>query len=630
MQDWARPFDIEKDIALFTGDILIITPLYPQPDNAYLCAFVHSRMREYGRRGMKVDVVSKNFEGESRVYEFEGIMVPQLSLDDLQRLLRRKKYRTIGIHFIEMDYARVLESCDLSDTRIFIWGHGAESLYAERDKFDSPYFHRLRTYSNEERADMAARSEMLARLNDLPNVSSIYDSWFGLNRSNELQDFIWNDGHVIHCLIDPVLFPYREKTPEQRKKVFTVKTHGNTSCYSMDTVVRTIVELSRRPCFKDMEFTIAGTGDMHETLVAPLRKFSNVHLIERFLTHEEVAAYHAEAGIGLFPTRFDVQGVSMCEAALSGLAVVSTRRDSVNDFLAGEEGLLAEVNDFTEYADIIERLYDDPEYFLRASKASHDKVARVCSIENTMDREVVLLAEGVQPERAEAWRAAHPLREGVAPVLTVAVLNPGPGALEAWQRLQKQPGFEGLEVIGALSMAHALVQANGTYFKLVRDEDFCHPGNLPHLLELAEKSDAEVLLSDYLLMEKGTARAVACGFFDFMCPGQRYLREDLAWPGYGFDGKLPGAYPAAVRTEVLRGMRITKPSQLADGSLLEAAANEGASYAYLPEEVWQFRGCDIAPASEPAPQQPAESLVARARHRAGRVARGIARRVVRR
>ena len=201
MQDWARPFDIEKDMDLFAGDILIITPLYPQPDNAYLCAFVHSRMREYARRGMKVDVVSKNFEGESCVYEFEGVTVPQLSLDDLQRVLRRTHYTTIGIHFIEMDYARVLESCDLSDTRIFIWGHGAESLYAERNKFDSPYFHRLRTYSNEERADMDARSEMLARLNELPNVSSIYDSWFGLNRSNELQDFIWNDGHVVHCQI---------------------------------------------------------------------------------------------------------------------------------------------------------------------------------------------------------------------------------------------------------------------------------------------------------------------------------------------------------------------------------------------------------------------------------------------
>ncbi len=603
MQDWARPFDLGESPDLVAGDILVITPLYPQPDNAYLCAFVHSRMREYRRRGLRAVVVSKAFDGVSKTYDYEGITVLQLSLDDLQTLLRTAHYRTIAIHFIEMDYARVLESCDLSDTRILIWGNGAESLYPERNKFDSPYFHRLRDYSNEERADMAERSRMLARLNDLPNVSAVYVSEFGLRRSNELHEFQWRDAYVIPNLIDPRVFPYREKGPEHRKHVFTVKTHGNTSCYAMDTVVRTIIELSRRPCFADMEFTVAGTGDAHDMLVAPLRQFPNVHLVERFLTHEEIAACHAEAGIGLFPTRFDVQGVSMCEAALSGLAVVSTRRDSVNDFLAGEEGLLAEVDDFTEYADIIERLYNDPAYFLRASKASHDKVARVCSMERTVEREVALLQEGVRDRRQNDPGAAALGVGDAAPALTVAVLNPQPGALEAWRRLQALPGFEGLEVVGALSVAHALSQARGTYLKLMRSQDFCHPGNLPHLLGLARTSSAEVLLSDCLLLERGTARATAGERFDFMCAGQRYPREDLAWPGYGFDGRLPGERPAAVRVDTLRRMGKEQPGALADGSLMEVAANEGASYAYLPEEVWHFRGVEAAQAVDVPSEQ---------------------------
>lgn len=54
-----------------------------------------------------------------------------------------------------------------------------------------------------------------------------------------------------------------------------------------------------------------------------------------------------------FPTRYDAQGVSMCEAAMSGLAVVTSDNDAVKEFLPKDK-IYANTENYVEYADIIE------------------------------------------------------------------------------------------------------------------------------------------------------------------------------------------------------------------------------------------------------------------------------------
>ena len=110
----------------------------------------------------------------------------------------------------------------------------------------------------------------------------VFVSNWAKKMSEELLKIKYNNAEVIPCFIDERQFPYTEKDPELRKRVFVLRKFDDLSTYSIDIDVRVILELSHRKCFNDMEFSIYGDGGIHDKLVEPLRKFSNVHILENF------------------------------------------------------------------------------------------------------------------------------------------------------------------------------------------------------------------------------------------------------------------------------------------------------------------------------------------------------------
>ena len=534
----------------FNGDILVITPLYPSTENPYACAFVHTRVQTYQAAGLAVDVAVQAFDGVSRTYEFEGVRAHMLSQTDLGELLRARTYKTICVHFLELSYARVIEACDLRKTRILFWGHGGDVCYWDRSAFTTPYFSAPRVMPNDELAECRARDAMLARFNAMPNVTFVPVSDFVKNRSEELLGFTWNSYEVIHNPIDFDTFSYQVKSPDLRRRVFCAKTQDNASNYAMDTVVRTILALSRRACFADMEFTLVGAGNYHEELVAPLRRFANAHIIDRFMTHAELAAAHKEHGIALFPTRFDAQGVSMCEAAASGLAVVSSKRDSVADFLA-DDGLLVDTDDFNAYADAIERMYNDADYFAACCKASHDKVAAKCAYERTTAREIALVSEGYTAS-AQVGEAGLDGAAVAAPVLALVVATEDDCAVGAFARLAGAGMLSGVEVVCAPTYAEALERVRAPYCKLLGARDFVCADAVPELVEKLDKCKYDAVLCSYEDVDYATESTNIRGRFDFMVPGVSYAVDDLIGAPYGFGDEFPTWKSAIYRTEVLR------------------------------------------------------------------------------
>lgn len=578
----------QMDLDSFCGDVLVVTPLYPKPENKYLCAFVHSRVQTYLAAGLSVDVASCAFDGRCSRYEFEGVTVNCIPLDDLQMLLRHRTYRVIAVHFLEPAYARVLESCDLHDSHILIWAHGAETLYWDRPVFASRYFSRPYVFGPDETADCKNRDAILRRFNQMPNVTFVFVSDFVKKRSEELTGITWNDGRVIHNPVDLDLFAYREKDVELRKKVFCARKFDNYSSYAMDIVTRTILELSRRPCFSDMEFTLVGTGEAHEMLTAPLRRFENVHLIDRYLSHEELAQLHRENGVALFPTRFDAQGVSMCEAAASGLAVVSTKRDSVAAFLPGDKGLLADTEDYVGYADIVEHLHDDPAFFHAASIACHEKVARKCSYENTTKRELALFEEK-QEGRVPPTCAS----DGQPPLLTLLVLTDDEQASRPFEQLRRLMNLPQLETVCAPSLAQGIDGTKGRYCKILGPDDFLDPDALRGLMGYLTTAKESTVLTDYLELAPRTGMPTECGHFDFMSPEQAYGLADLMYPGFGFDDRTPNRNTGVFLTEYLRkALALVPESPLSplDSNIRAILCAKECSY--YPHVVWHHHRAD--------------------------------------
>lgn len=149
---------------------------------------------------------------------------------------------------------------------------------------------------------------------------------------------------VIYNYIDPDVFPYIPKTADQRCRILSVRPYSGDT-YANDLTVAAIVDLSKRPLFGDLSFTLVGSGALFDEITAPVRDFRNVCLREEFIPQAEIAGLHRTHGIMLVPTRMDSQGVSRDEAMSSGLAPVTSRVAAVPEFVDESCGFLAPPED---------------------------------------------------------------------------------------------------------------------------------------------------------------------------------------------------------------------------------------------------------------------------------------------
>jgi glycosyltransferase involved in cell wall biosynthesis len=156
--------------------------------------------------------------------------------------------------------------------------------------------------------------------------------------------------------------------------------------------VRAVKILSERPYFEELSFSFYGEGALFQEITKEISGYSNVFLHNTFLSQEEIVKAHALNGVFLCPTRFDSQGVSMCEAMASGLVPISTRVASIPEFVQhSETGLLGEPESAVEIANMIERLYFNPELFKTISQNAAESVRLQCGIDATLGREMELI-----------------------------------------------------------------------------------------------------------------------------------------------------------------------------------------------------------------------------------------------
>lgn len=396
-----RPWRSQKSAArsflneTLHSHVAVVVPTYPSIENRYLCAFVHARVKAYRDAGVQVDVICARDSKGYSAYEYEGVHVLRIPIDELGHTLARKAYDAVLLHFFDESHAAVLDGVGLGRTQLLLWSHNPETRYWEWPLFTTPYFTEPPELTDEQKRLFAQKDAIIKAFNEKPNVSWVFISEAQKKRAEELIGISFNRVHVIANLVDEQRFPYTPKDPALRTKVFCVRKFDNIATYAIDLDVAAVLELSKRPIFNEMEFNFFGDGPLFDTLLEPLRHFENVHTHKRFLTHDEIAQQHAVHGIGLFASRFDSQGVSMCEAAMSGLAVVGSDIDAANIFLPNDLGLLCEVENPTAYADAIEGLATNPDYFSQCSAACHEKVFSLCRREMTIDKEIALLKNAI-------------------------------------------------------------------------------------------------------------------------------------------------------------------------------------------------------------------------------------------
>ncbi len=377
--------DTEPVVLVPRGKHLVLTNHYPTYDDLYRNAFVHSRVRGYRQRGTDVDVFRLRTETQLSFHEFKGTEVITGSNEALRRLLAAGQYESVMVHFLDENMWNVLASAP-AHTRILVWMHGAEVAPWWRRAFNFATDAELSAAktASDERVGFWRR---FVEAND-PRVHFVFVSrWYAQAVMDDLGVVLDESRYsIIHNPIDTDLFAYRPKDADARFEVLCVRPFASRK-YANDLAVEAILKLRNRPWFEQMTFDIFGDGPLFDETVAPVRGLPNVHLTRGFLTQSQIAEQHAQHGIFLVPSRDDTQGVSRDEAMASGLVPVTSAVTAIPEFVDHDCAILAPMDDADELAAGIARLVEQPEEFLRMSKAA---AARVRSQSDAAD---ILTAE---------------------------------------------------------------------------------------------------------------------------------------------------------------------------------------------------------------------------------------------
>lgn len=568
----------------FNGDTLVISPGYPSDDNKYNCGFVHTRVLEYKKMNWNVDVVEINAYLNYGKYIYQDVDVTTGNFFFLRCLLQKKKYKKILIHFFDNNYANVLESVDLSNTMLYFFLHGAETLYWDYPKYASHYFSEPLEINDSMRKEFAIKDFYIKKYNEMPNCKWIFVTNWTKERCEELLNIKFNNYDIIPCLVNTDLFKFVDKDESLRKKIFVIRKFDDLNSYSLDIVVRIILELSRRDFFNDLEFDIYGSGSLHDLILEPIKDLENVHIHNKFLTHEEIRKVHETHGIALFPTRFDSQAVSSCEAAASGCAVITSDIPGVRQFMPDNLGIMCDVENYVEYADVVEKMYNDSTYFKKVAKMESESVSSKFGFDNTIKKEIEMYKNDGYVNRKidvldkpilsviiPSYNVSLYLRNTVYSLLDhrnagkieVLIVNDGSkdDTAKIGRELVKQYKVGNHEIVKLIDKENGghgstinvgIQKAQGKYVKVVDGDDTVDSEEFAKLIDILEHEDSDIVLNNYIEDFAKDNYAHLMKIYTHLKPGIKYKFDDLCYPQYGFTSWGPILSCSSYKTEMLK------------------------------------------------------------------------------
>lgn len=374
-----------------TSDVLVLTKQYPAYDDLYRYGFLHTRVRSYLANGQKVDIFRLAPELNGTYREFENIDIANGNLELLDATLAQGCYRHVLVHMLDQNMWSVL-SKHIDKVRVTVWIHGAEIQSWKRRSFE---FSNMTAAEIERQKKLANnRGKFWKQLfeNAHSNFHAVFVSKSFLQEvETDLNISIPRSNvSVIHNYIDTSIFKYVQKPESQRLKILSIRSFASLK-YANDLTVAAIELLSKKSFFSELSFLIIGDGVLFDDTVAPIRKYPNVKIEKRFVTHFEIAEIQKEYGVFLNPTRWDSQGVSRDEAMASGLVPITTAVAAVPEFVDASCGFVVPENDVSAMVQAITQLYEQPQLFKTLSEQANQRVCRQSSFNETILKELTLI-----------------------------------------------------------------------------------------------------------------------------------------------------------------------------------------------------------------------------------------------
>ena len=371
--------------------LLILVSDYKTEDRPYVNGFVHSRVLSYLKQGTSAEVFVLNEKRKKNEYEIDGVVVHVGNVSDLQHFVMERSVKNVCVHFLCSEMISFFSKC-CQPLNILIFVHGNEALHWYQRIFPGVL--------SSVRQLLAFAKYIFVNTCEIRNIKRFLKNthhkctfvtvshWMkqAAEHAWACEDkFNWN---IIPNIVDSGRFPFVEKEKNLRFNLLSIRPFS-TGKYANDITAEVINKLSLKPYFGQVSFKWVGAGRLYETCVKRVKQFKNVFLENRLLSQKEIPEYHKQSGIFVCPTRQDAQGVSMCEAMMSGLVPITLYNTAIPEFLPNNSMLICRSAD--EMVSLIERLISDPELFISLSKECSQFVQEKCGYTNTTKKELDLI-----------------------------------------------------------------------------------------------------------------------------------------------------------------------------------------------------------------------------------------------
>lgn len=581
----------------FKNDVLVVTPMYPSSNKPYFATFVYSKVKKYLENGIEADVavVSDN-ESKLYKYKFKGNSINKISFDDLRNVIQRGKYKKILVHFFDRQICNALMACDLDDKEVYIYCHGADVDLWNQNIFNG-YFKCEYIFSQKENDLRYDRLNALKEFEKRKNVTWVFNTEWNYKNAQQATGLSFEKHEIIPCFIESKDFPYKERSKNSRCNILVLKKMDNVRQYAVDIAARIIMKLSKEEFFDKLSFTVAGAGNYQNELTNPLRKYENVKIVNGFYEHGKINSVFQEHGVLLAPSRYDTQGVTVGEAAMSGMVVVASKNTGVSDMIPEEIGTFFDNDNLDEAVEIIKDIYSNKKSINKLSKQFHDAISASASVAK-VKKEVALLRRknqvidrlkevGKESDDRKpalsivipAYNASQYLRNTIKSLvahdkihlLEIIVVNDGSKddtvkvvkeiideasdpVKSAIVFIDKENGGHGSTINAGLEVA------KGKYFRIVDADDRLDSESLAKHLDFLSKTDADIVFTNTMHDLSVESIFRPDHKYDFMRPHQIYDFDELCEPYYGFEGYGPVLSTTSTKTENLRrvGCKLTE------------------------------------------------------------------------
>lgn len=373
--------------------LAIITPRYPKENDPYNHMFVHVRAKYFKELGNEVVIFVPSSKRNS--YSYEGVDVKLMSNQEIIKEFDR--FDLLYLHLLN-NYFGSKSGCypiynDIrKNKRTFaIFIHGSEIMKYPDYLFDFSFSPRgILKYIYLNFWNSAKMRSFINDANERQNAAFIFPSNWMKEHAESILKIKLKNSNIIPNGIDTDLFKF-SNSYENRYKLLMIRPLTDLK-YGFDIAIEIVKHLS-----SEFKLTIYGKGKYENycrNLIDRYGLNERVVIINKYIDRREIPNTFKKYGGFIATTRFDSQGVIMCEAMASGLLTVSNGVTAIPEFIEdGKNGILA--NSPKEIAAKITEVVSNPEKYRTTIENARRKMEDI-SIEKVGKRELKVLSNLIE------------------------------------------------------------------------------------------------------------------------------------------------------------------------------------------------------------------------------------------